>query len=208
MTYLELVAAINSTCENTFETVDINRFIATAEKVIYQTVGLLPMEAEASGVTVSGTRYIAFPTGFVSPISVAITVSSNVTYLLPKDVSFIREAYPNPATTGVPKHYALYDTTQFILGPTPGAVYTVNFRYEKYPTSIVTASTTWLGDNFDPALLNGALIEAIRFMKGEAADVKNYEKLYLQSIALLKSLGDGKLRQDFYRDGYNRAKVA
>lgn len=208
MNYADLCSAISRICETSFETEDLNQFISQAETKIYQTVGLLPMEAEATGVTVSGTRYVAFPTGFVSPISLSLTVSSNWVTLLEKDVSFIREAYPNPATTGVPQHYALYDTTQFLLGPTPGAVYTVNIRYEKYPESIVTAGTTWLGDNFDPALLNGALMEAIRFQKGEEADIANYEKMYMQSIGLLKMLGEGKLRQDMYRAGYPHTKVS
>src|SRR6478609_9332020 len=136
MTYDELVAAIQTTLETTFETVEVDTFIQQTEILTYQSVDLLPMETQDTAVTVSGNRYVAFPTGFVSPISLAITVSSNVTYLLPKDVTFIREAYPNPATTGVPQHYALYDTTRFILGPTPGAVYSVDIRYESYPESI------------------------------------------------------------------------
>jgi hypothetical protein len=207
LNYAELVAAISSLAETTFTTTEVDNFIRQTEILAYQTVDLLPMEAEATDVTVSGTRYVAFPTGFVSPISLAVTVSSNVTYLLEKDVTFIREAYPNPATTGVPQHYALYDTTQFILGPTPGAIYTVNIRYEKYPDSIVDAGTTWLGDNFDPILLNGAMVQVGRFLKLEEDVIKNYDKLYLQSIALLKNLGSGKLRQDMYREGYQRVKV-
>ena len=124
------------------------------------------------------------------------------TYLLDKDVNFIREAYPNPTTTGFPKHYALFDDSAFILGPTPNSGYTMELHYGYYPESIVTASTLpWLGENFDSALLNGALIEAIRFMKGEPDLVQMYEKFYLQAITLLKNLGDGKLRQDTYRSG-------
>ena len=130
------------------------------------------------------------------------------TYLLNKDVNFIREAYPNPATTGVPVHYALFSDTSIILGPTPNSGYTMELHYGYYPESIVTASTTWLGDEFDSALLNGALIEAIRFMKGEPDIIANYEKLYLQSIGLLKNLGDGKLREDMYRSGQFKQAVS
>ena len=111
------------------------------------------------------------------------------------------EAYPNPSTTGEPKHYAIFDTTAFILGPTPDSGYTMELHYGYYPESIVTASTTWLGDDFDSALLNGALIEAIRFLKGEPDMVALYEKMYMEAMALLKNFADGKLRQDVYRDG-------
>jgi hypothetical protein len=135
-------------------------------------------------------------------------------FLLNKDVNFIRQAYPTPTSTGTPKYYAIFgpnsnDDTELtlILGPTPDAVYTAELHYFYYPESIVTAGTSWLGDNFDSALLNGALIEAIRFIKGEPDVVAFYEKLYLQSIMLLKQLGDGKQRQDAYRSGQFRQDV-
>ena len=105
-------------------------------------------------------------------------------------------------------HYALFSDEAIIVGPTPDSGYTVELHYGYYPPSIVTASTSWLGDNFDSALLNGALIEAIRFMKGEADVIANYEKLYLQSIGLLKNLGDGKLQEDTYRSGQYRQAVS
>jgi hypothetical protein len=135
-------------------------------------------------------------------------------YLLNKDVNFIREAYPNPNVSGVPKHYAIFgprsdNVTEltFILGPTPSAALTAELHYYYYPESIVTAGTSWLGDNFDSALLNAALVEAIRFMKGEDDLVALYEKLYVQAITLLKNLGDGKQRMDAYRDGQVRLAV-
>jgi len=123
-------------------------------------------------------------------------------------VNFIGEAYPNPSTTGRPQHYAIFDVNTFILGPTPNSNYVVELHYSAYPESIVTAGTTYLGDEFSSALLNGALIEAIRFMKGEPDIIANYEKLYLQAITLLKNLSDGKLRQDMYRSGQPRTKVS
>jgi hypothetical protein len=133
---------------------------------------------------------------------------------LNKDVNFIREAYPNPTDYGTPAHYALFGPQSsapteltFILGPTPDAVYNVELHYYYYPESIVTAQTTWLGDNFDSALLNGALVEAIRFMKGEPDLVKLYSDMYDQSMILLKQLGDGKDRQDAYRSGQTRVQV-
>jgi hypothetical protein len=134
--------------------------------------------------------------------------AGDYTYLLNKDVNFIREAYPNASDLGVPRHYAYFDDSTFIVGPTPNASYDMELHYGYYPESIVTAGTTWLGDEFDSALLNGALIEAIRFMKGEQDVVAMYEKLYVQAIGLLKNLGDGKLREDTYRSGQVRNPVS
>jgi hypothetical protein len=129
-------------------------------------------------------------------------------------VNFIRQAYPDPATTGKPKHYAIFgprsddvNELSFIIGPTPNTTYNTELHYFYYPESIVTAGETWLGENFDSALLNGALVEAIRYMKGEPDMVKFYQEMYLQSIALLKNLGDGKQRGDAYRDGQVRIQV-
>jgi hypothetical protein len=136
------------------------------------------------------------------------------TFLLNKDVNFIREAYPNPTDTGTPAHYAIFgprsdNVTElsFILGPTPDTQYNIELHYYYYPESIVTASTTWLGDNFDSALLNGALVEAIRFMKGEQELIAVYKGMYDNALTLLKQLGDGKDRQDAYRSGQTRVQV-
>jgi hypothetical protein len=130
-------------------------------------------------------------------------------------VNFIRQAYPSPTDTAIPKYYAIFGPRSdlvtelsFILGPTPDAVYSIELHYYYYPPSISTAGTSWLGDNFDSALLNGALVEAIRFMKGEPDIIANYEKLYLLSVQLLKQLGDGKQRQDAYRSGQYRQPVS
>ena len=123
---------------------------------------------------------------------------------------FIREAYPRDtiATRKLPRYYAIFDASAFIIGPTPDQSYSAELHYGYYPESIVTAGTTWLGTEFDTALLNGALIEAIRFMKGEPDMIAVYEKLYVQAIGLLKQLGDGKLRQDAYRSGQVRIPVS
>jgi len=135
-------------------------------------------------------------------------------YLLNKDVNFIREAYPSPTAYGKPKHYAIFgpqstnvNELSFIIGPTPDTVYKAELHYYYYPESIVTAGTTWLGDNFDSALLNATLVEAIRYMKGDKDLVDFYNQMYMQSIALLKNLGDGKQRMDAYRDGQVRTQV-
>ena len=169
-----------------------------------------------TGTITVNNKYLSAPNDFLSTYSLAVVDGSgNYTYLLNKDVNFIREAYPNPTATGLPKHYAIFgpqstavNELSFILGPTPDTTYTVELHYYYYPESIVTAGSTWLGDNFDSALLNGALVEAIRFMKGEPDMVALYQNLYDRSTLLLKNLGDGKQRMDAYRDGQVRTQVA
>ena len=208
MNYAQLVENIQTICETTFESAELAMFTQQAEQKIYATVELPALRKNQTGSMTSGNKYLAMPTGMLYVYSLAVIDDSTYYYLLNKDVNFVREAYPNPTDTGIPKHYAIFDQNTFILGPTPNDNYAVELHYGYYPESIVTAGTTWLGDEFDSALLNGALIEAIRFMKGEPDIIANYEKLYVQAIALLKNLGDGKLRQDMYRDGQVKVKVA
>jgi hypothetical protein len=209
MNYADLKTNIADICETTFTDDQISMFTKQAEQKIYNTVQIPALRRNVTGALTTSNKYLTLPTDFLYTYSLAVLDSSSVyTYLLNKDVNFIREAYPNPATTGVPAHYALFSDTSIILGPTPNSNYSMELHYGYYPESIVTASTTWLGDEFDSALLNGALIEAIRFMKGEADIIANYEKLYLQSISLLKNLSDGKLREDSYRSGQFRQAVS
>jgi len=216
MTYSELVIAVSDYCENTFPTADMNTMIKQAEQRIYNTVQISNLRKNVTGSIVSGNKYLSAPDDFLSTYSLALypTSGGDYIYLLNKDVNFIRDAYPNPSDTGKPKHYAIFGPQSsnvkeltFILGPTPDVTYNAELHYYYYPESIVTASQTWLGDNFDSALLNGTLVEAIRYMKGEADLVKFYNDMYLQSIALLKNLGDGKQRMDAYRDGQVRTQV-
>lgn len=216
LTYTELVQQIEDVTENTYEVQDVNGFIQRTEQLIYNTVQLPSLRKNVTGAMTANNKYLSTPSDFLSVYSLAvIKANGEYLYLLNKDVNFMREAYPNPTTTGLPKHYAIFGpTTTFpnelslILGPTPDAAYNAELHYFYYPESIVTAGTTWLGDNFDSALLNGSLVEAIRFMKGEQDMVNLYDKLYLQSIALLKQLGDGKQRMDAYRTGQVRDKVS
>ena len=209
MNYTELKAHIQDICEMTFTDSQLAMFTDQAEQKIYNTIQLPALRRNVTGALTSGNKYLSTPSDFLYTYSLAVLDGDSVyTFLLNKDVNFIREAYPNPATTGVPAHYALFSDTAIILGPTPNSGYSMELHYGYYPESIVTASTTWLGNEFDSALLNGALIEAIRFMKGEADIIANYEKLYLHAITLLKNLGDGKLREDTYRSGQHRQAVS
>jgi len=206
--YTELKANVEDICEQTFTADQHAMFAQQAEQKIYNTVQLPALRKNQTGTLTSGNKYLTMPTNMLYVYSLAIISGSDYIYLLDKDSNFIREAYPNPATTGIPKHYAIFDADTFIVGPTPNASFSAELHFAYYPESIVTAGTTWLGTNFDSALLNGALVEAIRFQKGEADMVALYEKMYVDAIALLKNLGDGKLREDTYRSGQTRREVA
>lgn len=216
MNYTELCANIADICENTFTADEFALFTKQTEQKIYSSVQLPSLRKNVTLTLTSGNQYLDAPADFLSPFSFAVItpVTQDYTYLLNKDVNFIREAYPSALTTGLPKYYALYgpqianaNDLRFIFGPTPSAAYSAELHYYFYPESIVTAGTTWLGDNFDSALLNGALVEAIRFMKGEQDMVALYQSLFADSMVLLKNLGDGKLRQDAYRSGQVRVQV-
>ena len=189
-------------------TEQINTFIQEAEQRIYNTVQLLDLRKNVTGNVTSGNKYLSVPTDWLANFSLAvIDASGNYSYLLNKDANFIRESFPNPTSTGIPTHYAFFDENSYILGPTPDASYAVELHYFYYPQSIVTASTTWLGDNFDSALLYGSLLEAYTFMKGEPDIIANYQKRYDDAMGMLKQLGEGKNRQDMYRTPQARYPV-
>jgi hypothetical protein len=303
LTYAQLVVAVSDYCENTFDTTDMNTMIKQAEQRIYNTVQIANLRKNVTGTITSGNKYLSCPDDFLSVYSIAVYPNGggNYIYLLNKDVNFMRDAYPNPATTGTPKHYAIFgpqstnvNELSFILGPTPNATYGTELHYYYYPESIIqspvvtlgavtggssytngtylnvsltggsgssavadivvsgnavtsvtltqggsgyvvgntlsaaastvggtgtgfsvpvatignTLGTTWLGDNFDSALLYGTLCEALTYMKGEADMVALVNQRYVQAIALLKNLGDGKQRMDAYRDGQTRVAVS
>jgi hypothetical protein len=206
--YSELTQNIEDICVQTFTADQLAMFTQQAEQKIYTTVELPAFRKNQTGSLTSGNKYLTMPTGMLYVYSLAvIDADGDYEFLLNKDVNFIREAYPGPNDTGKPKHYAVFDQNTFILGPTPNASYNSEIHFSYYPESIVTAGTTWLGDEFDSALLNGALVEAIRFQKGEADMVALYEKLYVQALTLLIQVGDGKLRGDAYRDGQIKRKI-
>ena len=215
MNYTELKTAVEDYTENTFSATDFATMTELAEQRIYNSVQLPALRKNVTGTLTSGNQYLAAPLDFLSVFSLAvIDASGNYEYLLNKDVNFIRASYPNPATTGTPKYYALFGPDSsavteltFILGPTPNAGLTAELHYFYYPVSIVTNSTSWLGDNFDSVLFNAVMVEAARFMKQEQDIVAEMDKQYVQSLTLLKNLGDGKNRQDAYRSGQVRTQV-
>ena len=226
MTYTELVAAIQSYTENyEQEFVDnIPVFVRQTETRIYNAVQLPSIRRNSTGTLLTGNKYLTAPTDFLAVYSMAVienygTATETYHYLLNKDVNYIRAAYPTPADTGLPQYYAIFgpqvtsnvttDELSFIFGPTPDDAYTLELHYYYYPESITTAADgrTWLGDNYDPALLYGSLREAYLFMKGEQDLIANVEAKYNEAMGELKRLGDGMERQDAYRSGQVRVKV-
>jgi hypothetical protein len=220
MTYDELVVAITDYSENTFQVVDMNLFITQAEQRIYNTVQFPSLRKNVTGFTSANNKYLSCPSDYLSTYSLAVIDSSgNYEYLLNKDVNFIRQAYPNPNDTAIPKYYAIFgptttndpspvitDELSFILGPTPDDSYTVELHYYYYPESITVAADghTWLGDNFDTVLLYGSLVEAYTYMKGEQDMMALYNQKYMEALALAQRLGDGLERSDAYRSGQFR----
>jgi hypothetical protein len=210
MNYAELVAQIQDYTENTFTTTDINTFITQAEQRIYNTVQLPALRKNVTGALSSGNKYLAMPTDWLATFSLAVINSENeYTYLLNKDVNFIRQSFPDTdsAFYGEPQYYAVFDASTFIVGPTPDANYSAELHYFYYPTSITVAGTSWLGNNFSSTLLYGSLLEAYTYMKGEKDVLDNYRARYDEAMLLLKQLGDGKDRQDAYRSGQVRYPV-
>ena len=213
MNYTSLKTNIEDICETSFTDDQLDMFTQQAEQKIFNAVNLPAMRNVDSNSLTAGNELYTTPDGYLYTYSLAIVNNDTQTFLLNKDSNFLREAYPVTTTAkrGLPKFYAYHSTSgnkiKFMFSPIPDANYTLEHIYAKYPTSIVTAGGTYLGDNFDTALLNGALVEAARFQKAEPDVVANYEKLYLISMELLKNLGDGYLRRDAYRSGQYREKV-
>ena len=224
MNYTELKAAIQSYTENyetEFESY-IPTFVQQTETRVYNTVQIPSLRRNQTGTLTASNKYLSAPGDFLAVYSMAViqnyqTSNETFTYLLNKDVNYIREAYPTPSDTGLPLYYAIFGPTvssnvtsnelTFIMGPTPNEGYTVELHYYYYPESIVTAGTSWLGDNYDPVLLYGSLREAYLYMKGEQDLIANVEAKYNEALGQLKRLGDGMERQDAYRSGQVRVKV-
>jgi hypothetical protein len=241
MTYNELFTAVKNYLQNDFPTNtwtdvagtgtitsdgtnQINFFIQQAEERVYNSVQIPALRKNVTGVTTAGNKYLSCPSDFLSVFSMAVientnTATENYEYLLNKDVNFIRAAYPNSTSQGVPKYYALFgptvvtgtitDELSFILGPTPDDAYDVELHYNAYPESITVAADgrTWLADNYSPVLLYGTLVEAYVFLKGETDMMAVYKAKYDEAFAQLNRLGTGLERGDAYRDGQAKIKV-
>jgi hypothetical protein len=298
MNYIQLKQAIIEYSENFEDSfiANVPRFVQEAEDRIYNSVHIPSLRKNVTGTMTASNPYLSLPDDWLSAYSVAVIDSTGTyTYLLNKDVNFMRESFPSQGYLGVPKYYSLFGSQlsypnemSLLVGPTPDDSYTVEMHYFYYPESIVqgmvisfdqpfsvgsgyvsgvynnvpliggsggnltatfvviggavsslsinnpgslyavndvvtvsnaylggtgsgfTATidavrnpngTSWLGDNFDPVLLYGALREAVLYMKGEQDMVTYYEQKFAEGMAQLKRLGDGLERNDAYRAG-------
>jgi hypothetical protein len=215
--FTDSAGSTSSSAATLTSTEQVNTFITQAEQRIYNTIQFPSLRANVTGTLSANNKYLSCPADFLAVYSMAvINADTSYTFLLNKDVNFIREAYPTPTDTGTPAYYALFGPVStneaeltFILGPTPDAAYSVELHYFYYPESITTTAsgTTWLGDNIDSVLLYGSLVEGYTFMKGETDVIAFYEKKYQDAMMLAKRLGDGLERRDAYRSGQARVDV-
>ena len=227
MNYQDLFDQIQAYTENQFPdtylangstvsyTTQINTFIQQAEERIYNTVQIPSLRKNVTGNCSSTTVYLGCPNDYLSTYSMAVIDGDGAyEYLLNKDVNFIRAAYPDPTYTGLPRYYALFGSRlndpnelSFMLGPKPDANYGIELHYNAYPESIVDAGTSWLGDNYSPALLWGSIVEAYTYMKGETDLLVAYKAKYDEAMQQLNRLGTGLERNDAYRVGQASIKV-
>ena len=210
MNYSTLTTLIQQYCESTETTfvANIPTFVQLAEERIYNSVQIPAIRRNQTGTLSTNNKYLTLPSDWLATFSLAvINADGSQEFLLDKDVNFVRQSFPSPTDTGKPQYYAIFDANTFILGPTPDSAYSVEMHYYYYPTSIVTAGTTWLGDNFETVLLYGSLREAYTYLKGEADMMQYYDQKYQEALGLLKQLGDGKDRRDAYRSGQVRVPV-
>jgi hypothetical protein len=209
--YSQLVSLIQEYCETTEQTfvANIPTFVQLAEERIYNSVQIPAIRKNVTGTVTINFQYLSIPSDWLSTYSLAAIDpdTGDYEYLLNKDVNYIRAAYPAPTATGLPKYYAVWNDTSFILGPTPNKTYSMELHYYYYPPSIVNVGTSWLGTNYENVLLYGSIREGYTYLKGEQDIMNYYESKYQEAIAQLKRLGDGLDRQDAYRSGQVRIPV-
>lgn len=209
MNYAELRQSIIDFTESTDTTFEANidTFIQNTEERIYNSVLIPTLRKNVTGSLTANNKYLSCPIDFLSPYELAMVAADGTySYLLQKDVSYVRQSYPDPSYTAAPQYYAQFDADTFIVGPTPNSSYVVELHYYYYPKSIVEVGTTWVGDNFPMCLLYGSLCEANIFLKGESDLQQNYEKQFLDNMGLLKSYADGRTRNDNFRTQLPRGR--
>lgn len=209
-TYATLVASIYSylqTDKNGMSTDDVNTIIRQAEQRIYYDVQIPVLKKNVTGTFTNGNRYLSTPADFLAVYSIAVNNNGVYEYLLPKEVAFMREAYPDVTSVGVPRFYGLFDNDTFIVAPTPNSGFGVELHYFYEPPSIVDAPTgTWLSENAENALLYSCLIEAYTYLKGEQDLINLYGGRYKEALDGLKTIGEGRNRTDTYRNSEPRAR--
>lgn len=209
LTYAQLSTAIQEYLEE-YETTfvsNIPTFIRQAEERIYREVQLPSLRKAVTGTTTASNRFLGMPSDFLSVYEMAVIQSGVHTFLIPKEVAFLREAFPDVGYEGVPRYYALFDQDSFELSPTPDDAYTIQLNYQAMPASIVDAGSSWLGTNASAALLWGSIVEAYAYLKGDAELMKTYEMRYKEGLQELAKMGYGYMRRDSYRDGERTMNV-
>tara|TARA_E500000318_G_scaffold61466_1_gene57039 strand:- start:268 stop:918 length:651 start_codon:yes stop_codon:yes gene_type:complete len=206
-TYTELQQAIQDYTEND-ETTFVNNipvFIRNTEERILKNVQLSLFRKNVSGTMTASNKFLTCPSDFLAPFSLAYTDAENDSNFLDfKDANYVQQFNPDPTTEGAPRYYAVFDLTNFIIGPTPNSSYAVELHYFYRPNSLTAGAgtgTTWLSENAELAMLYGSLMEAYIFMKGEADVQALYEKRFGESITGLKMFGEAKEVTDQYRTG-------
>jgi len=205
-TYDQLKTAIQDYTQNseTSFVTNLPVFIRIAEERIFKNVQLTLFRKNATGNTTASNQFLAAPTDFLAPFSLSFTTGGDKTFLDYKDVNFVQTYNPDPTDTGAPRYYALFDDSNFLLGPTPDAAYAVELHYFYRPVSLTAGAgsgTTWLSENAEIALLYGSLIEAYTYMKGEPDMMQEYEKRFAEGIVAMKNFGEAKEVTDAYRTG-------
>tara|TARA_R100000541_G_scaffold58365_1_gene69519 strand:+ start:270 stop:938 length:669 start_codon:yes stop_codon:yes gene_type:complete len=204
-TYTGLKTAVQNYLDNTETTFTntLNTFIETTEERVLKAVQLPVFRKNVKGSATGNVPYLATPSDFLSPYSLAvIDASSNYSYLLFKHPSWIRDYTPAEATTGQPLFYAQFDDDTFILAPTPASSLSFELHYYYRPASLVDSGDsgqTWLSKNAPNAMLYGSLVEGAVFMKASTETITLYETKFQEALAMLKVLGE-------YRDLRDEAR--
>ena len=205
-TYAQLKTAIQDFCENdeTSFVSNLPVFIEAAEERIFKLVDLEYFRKNASASMTASNKYLAAPSDFLASFSLSVSVSGSKQFLLIKDVNFLQEYWPDASSTGVPKFYALFDDSNFLIAPTPADNYDVELHYYYRPASLTAggdSGTTWLSINAPNCMLYGSLVEAYIYMKGEQDIAGQYEQRFQESLLRLKDFAEGRENYDAYREG-------
>lgn len=210
MTYAELTQLLKDTLvvdETTFNA-NIPNFIKAAEADIAHAIDMPKLRKNVTSTLTASSPYLATPSDYLASYELSVTVSGSQLFLLPKDVSYIREAYPDSSSTGTPKFYAEFDDDTLILGPTPNSNLVCELHYFHLPASIVTTSTSWIGDNHPNALLYGSLKHGSIYLKKGEKKIKELQNEFLYSLGLLEDQGERRNNNsDSYRKGEKRREA-
>ena len=182
---------------------ELDFIIKNAEERILKSVDLDFFRKNVEGGFTTGNKFLQKPSDYLATFSLSYVKNSENIFLLQKDVNFIQQYTPNPATTGSPIYYASFDVDNYIVAPTPDADYVAELHYYYRPASLTTddSGTTWISTNAPDALLYACLIEAYSFMKGESDLLQLYTSRYGEAISRLKVYGEGQENTDAYREG-------